>query len=102
MLWAYYDGQDLVEEHKFYPSRRWRADFAHVGTKVLVEIEGAVWANGRHTRGSGFIADAEKYNCAALDGWFVFRLAGKEMINRVWIERIRDFIAKRNCADSEG
>jgi hypothetical protein len=43
---------------------------------VAMECEGAVWTGGRHTRGSGFVADCEKYNEAARLGWFVFRFDG--------------------------
>lgn len=63
-------------EFEFHPTRRWRFDFAFPDRKVAVECEGAVWTNGRHTRGSGFIADMEKYNAAAALGWFVFRFDG--------------------------
>lgn len=62
-----------VREFKFHPVRRWRFDFAFPERMVAVECEGAVWTNGRHTRGSGFVADMEKYNNAAALGWFVFR-----------------------------
>jgi very-short-patch-repair endonuclease len=65
-----------VREHKFHPTRRWRFDFAFPERRVAVECEGAVWTGGRHTRGSGFVADAEKYNTAAALGWFVFRFDG--------------------------
>lgn len=43
---------------------------------IAVELEGGVWTGGRHTRGSGFIADCEKYNRAAAMGYFVFRFDG--------------------------
>ena len=90
-LWKYYKGPELTRELEFYPGRKWRADFAHKGSRVLIEIEGAVWTNGRHTRGSGFIADAEKYNSATLHGWRVFRLADK-LICREWIQNLIEFI----------
>ncbi len=65
-----------VREHKFHPSRRWRFDFAFPDRMCAVEIEGGVWTGGRHTRGSGFVADMQKYNAAAELGWFVFRFDG--------------------------
>lgn len=64
------------KEYRFHPSRKWRFDFAFPDRMVAVECEGAVWTNGRHTRGSGFVADMEKYNNAAALGWFVFRFDG--------------------------
>lgn len=66
-----------VAEYKFHPDRRWRFDFAFPDRMVAVECEGGVWSGGRHTRGSGFVADAEKYNNAAALGWFVFRFDSK-------------------------
>lgn len=60
-------------EHKFHPTRKWRFDFAWPTQRIAVEVEGGVFARGRHTRPAGFIADCEKYSCAALDGWMVLR-----------------------------
>lgn len=60
-------------EYRFDPTRRWRIDFAWPEKMVAVEIEGGVWTGGRHTRGSGFVADLEKYNRATVLGWKVLR-----------------------------
>lgn len=62
-----------IREYAFHPTRKWRFDFAWPERKIAAEVEGAIWANGRHTRGQGFIDDCEKYNNAALLGWLVFR-----------------------------
>jgi very-short-patch-repair endonuclease len=56
--------------------RRWRFDFAYPEQMIGIEVEGGVWVRGRHTRGSGFIADCEKYNEAAILGWTVLRFPG--------------------------
>jgi len=69
-----------VREYRFHPPRRWRFDFAFEAQRIAVECEGGTWTNGRHTRGTGFQKDAEKYNQAALDGWKVLRFTG-DMIN---------------------
>lgn len=60
-------------EYVFSSPRKWRADFAFVAEKILVEIEGAVWSGGRHTRGTGFSSDCDKYNAAAILGYRVLR-----------------------------
>lgn len=60
-------------EYHFHPTRDWRADFAWPASRLLVEIEGAVWTGGRHTRGGGFSEDCEKYAEATLRGWRVLR-----------------------------
>jgi very-short-patch-repair endonuclease len=67
-------------EHRFHPIRKWRFDFAWIDRKLAVEVEGATWARGRHTRGAGFEKDCEKYNTAALAGWRVLRFTGA-MVN---------------------
>jgi very-short-patch-repair endonuclease len=94
LCWRAVNGPDLVREHRFIMSRRWRFDFAHLETSVAVEIEGGTWTGGRHTRGSGFVADAEKYNVAAIEGWTVFRLPGP-LVGTEWAERIATHIRSR-------
>jgi len=61
------------KEYRFNPERRWRADYCLTSRNVLIEIEGAVFQNGRHTRGTGFSNDCQKYNSAALLGYKVLR-----------------------------
>ena len=94
LCWKAVGGPQLVVEHRFLDSRKWRFDFAHLTTMTAIEIEGGAWSEGRHTRGSGFIADAEKYNTAAELGWTVFRLPSP-LVGTAWAERIRDHIRRR-------
>lgn len=61
-------------EHRFHPVRKWRFDFAWPEKLIAFECEGAIYMNGRHTRGSGFEKDCEKYNAAMLLGWRVFKV----------------------------
>lgn len=63
-----------AREHRFHPERKWRFDFAWLERKVAFECEGAIYTNGRHTRGSGFEKDCEKYNAAMILGWRVFKV----------------------------
>ena len=70
-----------VAEYKFHATRRWRFDFAWPSIKLAVEIEGAIYQQGRHTRGSGFAADTVKYNTATLDGWRVLRFPTDRALN---------------------
>lgn len=65
---------DAALEYRFDPRRRWRFDFAWPLLKVAAEVEGGSWTAGRHTRGSGFEADCEKYAEAAIAGWLVIRV----------------------------
>jgi hypothetical protein len=68
-----------VEEHCFHPMRKWRFDLAWPSVKVAFEREGMAPRGGksRHTTFTGFQGDCEKYNEAALHGWFVIRGTGK-------------------------
>src|SRR5271167_2565855 len=62
-------------EYKFGAAlgRQWRCDFAFPDAKMLIEIEGGSWKNGRHSRGVGFEMDCVKYNTAAILGWRLYR-----------------------------
>jgi hypothetical protein len=50
LLWRSIDGPPLEREFRFHPKRRWRADFAHLPSRSLIEIEGGIWIQGRHNR----------------------------------------------------
>ena len=79
MLWRAQGGPELEKEFRFHPVRKWRADFAHLPSRTLIEIEGGIYVNGRHNRGAGFAADLEKYLEASLAGWRVVRLGPNEL-----------------------
>src|SRR5215210_4472916 len=76
LYWRAGGGPELKTEFSFHPERKWRADFAHVESRTMFEIEGGLYVNGgrRHNRAAGFIADAEKYLEGFLCGWNVVRL----------------------------
>lgn len=77
-------GWRYEREFKFHAVRKWKADFCIWPTfdkPILIEIEGAVWTQGRHTRGSGYIKDLEKYNTAAAMGYVVFRFTTQQVLN---------------------
>lgn len=75
-------------------SAAWRADFAwpdsvFLGTYdsmplsggIVVEIEGAVFSNGRHVRGVGYSNDAMKYNHLTALGFEVYRFTSVHLAN---------------------
>jgi hypothetical protein len=72
-LWLKSKSVDYVLEHKFHPTRKWRADIAIPTLKALIEYEGISSAKSRHTSITGFSNDCEKYNQAQLIGWKVLR-----------------------------
>lgn len=83
-------------EFRFCKERRWRADYA-VGTQnkinaahVLIEIEGGIFTAGRHTRGTGYQKDIEKYNVAIANGFKVFRFSTQDVLSG----RAKEFLEK--------
>jgi very-short-patch-repair endonuclease len=79
-------------EYRFYPARRWKSDFAWLYCKLLVEIEGGVWTQGRHTRGKGYQSDIEKYNTAQLEGWTVLRFTPSMVDDGSAINQVKRFL----------
>lgn len=55
--------------------RMFRSDGAYPEHKVLLEVQGGIWAEdpGRHNRGSGYERDCSRDNLAALLGWKLLR-----------------------------
>ena len=70
---------DPVREFQFYPGRKYRADFAFIKQKLLVEIDGGIWSKGSHARPRGILRDMEKSNLASLDGWTYLRVSGADV-----------------------
>jgi hypothetical protein len=68
-----------VRELVFAPPRRWRFDLAWPEHKLALEIQGGVWVQGRHARGAGITADAEKLSRAAVLGWRVLVVTGEHV-----------------------
>ena len=105
LLWRVAQGPPLEREVRFHTSRRWRADFAHIESRTLIEIEGGIFQRGagRHNRGAGYAKDAEKYLEAVLAGWTVIRLTEKQLdldfIERIvaWINTPRAGECRSSC-----
>lgn len=69
-----------VGEFRFHPTRKFRFDWAWEAQKVALEINGAVWTTGRHTRGAGYTRDMAKLNAAQLLGWRVFQVTPDDLL----------------------
>ena len=87
--------KNFQREHRFHPTRRWRFDLAWPNLLIACEVEGGTWNGGRHTRGSGFEADCEKYNAATLLGWSVLRVTGKMIRDGRACRDVRLLLAER-------
>ncbi len=85
-------------EFRGIPGRKFQFDFAFPRYKVAVEIEGGTWSGGRHTRGSGFKADCEKYNLATIHGWRVLRFTRDSVVDGSGALIVRDLIVALKVA----
>jgi hypothetical protein len=73
-------GIEFIREFKFFSHRKWRLDFYLIEYSYGVEIEGAIWSRGRHTRGQGFRNDTEKYNHATVLGIKMLRFTTESVL----------------------
>ena len=64
-------GLEFTIEFLFHPDRMWRLDYAIPSRKIGIEIQGATYTAGKHTRGTGYANDCEKLNAAQCLGWRV-------------------------------
>lgn len=84
------EGLPLPEsEFCFCDGRRWRMDFAWPVQRVGLEVDGAIWTRGRHTRGSGWLKDTEKLNTAAAMGWRMLRCSPQQLHDLTLIALIK-------------
>lgn len=81
-------------EFYFALPRLWRADFGWPNQRVLLEVEGGAWIQGRHTRGKGFIADMQKYNRAALLGYRLLRYTPQQLMGSALVD-LADILKRR-------
>lgn len=95
LIMAEVPGVEVVKEHIFHWTRKWRFDYAIPDLKVAIEIDGAVWDYGRHNRPQGYINDMEKLNTAASMGWLVLRFTTDDRLKGSTLALIKDTINLR-------
>lgn len=94
---SYEWGLNVVPELSFCEGRLWRMDYAFPDAKVAVEVEGGTWTGGRHTTGSGFKKDAEKYNTAASLGWLVLKATPDMLVDDDFLVILFDTLVLRGA-----
>lgn len=70
-------------------------DFAWPEEMVYLECDGAIWTQGRHTRGTGWFRDTEKINHAAALGWRLMRASPATLCTSDTIELVRTALTTR-------
>ncbi len=61
----------FVTQAMLIEGRKFRYDVCFPEFRVCVELSGAVWTQGKHTRGAGYEADCVKSALAQIAGWIV-------------------------------
>lgn len=59
-----------THEYKFHPERNWRFDHVFEGWLVL-EVQGGLFVEGRHSQGAALLKEHEKLNEAVVHGYSV-------------------------------
>lgn len=102
------DGIDhFRREYKFWPERKFRADFAFLRERVLVEVDGGLHESkgkkrGRHTRAKGFERDCVKRNEAQLMGWLVLNFSPAMVASGHAVHTIKRALEARAPRGGEG
>lgn len=80
---------EFESEYEFHPVRKWRLDYAWPEYKVALEVHGGVFTKGRHTTGTGFTKDCEKFGTAGSMGWIIIPVTTDQLKQGV----AREFVA---------
>ena len=91
-IWEALNGPTLEREAKLIPGRRFRTDFFHRPTALVIEIEGF-----GHSKLNRYTTDVEKYNALAEAGYTLIRLTS-DMINVQELEKIIQRIKEKGNA----
>jgi len=89
-------------EARFHEKRLWRFDYLLYEAsalikddlRVAIEIEGAIWSRGRHTRGKGFEEDCIKYDTATMMGYRVLRFSTQQVLRGTAKAFLKEWLCK--------
>lgn len=84
-------GIALERQYRWYPGRRYRADFAHPPTRLIVELDGEA-----HRIKNRFHDDIRKSQDAILIGWRLLRISTGQVRDGTAVEIIRRAIDSVN------
>lgn len=80
------------QEFLFHDTRKWRADFHIIGHKLLIEVEGGIWTQGRHTRGKGYSEDMIKHNAIQKLGYCLLRFSTEQVKSGLAVRKIEEMV----------
>ena len=89
---AYFKAQGIPEptfEYKFHPVRRWRADLCWIPQKLILEVQGGIFIQGRHSRGAAMLKEWEKLNTACGMGYRFLFCQPKDLMGAETVEQIK-------------
>jgi hypothetical protein len=91
-------------EVHFHPTRRWRADFAWVAHRLILELDGGLFSRGTQAHGTigRMLADRERDNETLIAGWMVLRIPFGKHDDPTTFDLLRRAIAsRRGVAEGE-
>lgn len=86
-------GLQTVPEYRFHPTRKWRFDLAWPEKKLALEVQGGIWIQGGHSRGSGMVRDFAKENAAAALGWRILKCQPRELFTPAMAQVVKEAAA---------
>lgn len=60
-------------------AKKWEYDFIFRPQRIILEVHGAVFTQGRHVQGVGFTEDRRKMNMATKLGWKVYEFTTEQI-----------------------
>lgn len=91
--WKAIGGPELQREYLFCPGRKFRADFFHEDSGVIIEIDGGLFTNGAHNSQRTYAYQQERDRIARDLGYEVRRLGTGFTIAQV--EAVLDCVVER-------
>ena len=72
-------GLSFERQYPYVEGRKFRADFAFIEQRLLVEVTGGIWNRQAHGSVSGVLADNARLNAATIAGWRLLRVRPDEV-----------------------
>lgn len=76
-------------EYRFHPTRLWRFDYAWPDLRLAVELDGF-----GHHKLSRYWGDVDKFNAAALLGWWVIHVTSKMVHQGTGLQLVEEALTR--------